>query len=155
MAENGLSSSWNYPGRPQRVSQIHCGLCHYGNSDIGLAAFQSSEQVDDLIYDGANIKFNFRAGFQMLLNALDPTFTLSSDFYYRSLLAKVFLNTYLKYLFIPIVSDLCEGEGNHSQVYQWWQSTVCQSCSWWLEYSSSWIYGVHSKYVQNIWKYLI
>ena len=34
--------------------------------------------MDDLIYDGANIKFNFRAGFQMLLNVLDPTFTLSS-----------------------------------------------------------------------------
>ena len=31
-----------------------------------------------------------RAGFQMLTSALDPSFTLSSDWYYRSLLAKVF-----------------------------------------------------------------
>ena len=30
-----------------------------------------------------------RAGFQMLTSVLDPTFTLSSDGYYRSLLAKV------------------------------------------------------------------
>ena len=30
------------------------------------------------------------AGFQMLCGALDPSFSLSSDFYYRSLLAKVY-----------------------------------------------------------------
>ena len=30
-----------------------------------------------------------RAGFQMLTSTLDPSFTLSSDWYYRGLLAKV------------------------------------------------------------------
>ena len=38
-----------------------------------------------------NMQCLHRAGFQMMMNALDPTFTLSSDFYYRSLLAKVFM----------------------------------------------------------------
>ena len=33
--------------------------------------------------------FIYRAGFQMLTSALDPSFTLSSDWYYRGLLAKV------------------------------------------------------------------
>ena len=33
--------------------------------------------------------FIYRAGFQMLTAALDPSFTLSSDWYYRGLLAKV------------------------------------------------------------------
>ena len=31
-------------------------------------------------------------GFQMLLTTLDPTYSVSSDFFYRSLLAKVALS---------------------------------------------------------------
>ena len=40
-----------------------------------------------------------RLGFQMLLTTLDPTFSVSSDFYYRGLLAKV-LHKYLSLIHI-------------------------------------------------------
>ena len=42
----------------------------------------------------------------MMMNALDPTFTLSSDFYYRSLLAKVFMIEDGSLYPIPILSDI-------------------------------------------------
>ena len=57
-----------------------------------------------------------RAGFQLLTNALDPTFSLSSDFYYRSLLAKVF-DWESNMLSFPLtIPDLREGEGDHQAV---------------------------------------
>ena len=42
----------------------------------------------------------------MMMHALDPTFTLSSDFYYRSLLAKVFMIEDGSLYCIPILSDI-------------------------------------------------
>ena len=42
----------------------------------------------------------------MMMNALDPTFILSSDFYYRSLLAKVFMIEKGSLYRIPILSDI-------------------------------------------------
>ena len=42
----------------------------------------------------------------MMMNALDPTFTLSSAFYYRSLLAKVFMIEDGSLYCIPILSDI-------------------------------------------------
>ena len=43
----------------------------------------------------------------MLTNALDPTFSLSSDFYYRSLLAKVF-DWESNMLSFPLLSQIYE-----------------------------------------------
>ena len=62
------------------------------------------------------MQYLHRAGFQMMMNALDPTFTLSSNFYYRSLLAKVFMIEDGSLYPIPILSDIREGEGHHSFV---------------------------------------
>lgn len=46
----------------------------------------------------------------MMLNALDPAFTLSSDFYYRSLLAKVFRIVIESFCCIPILRYMRRGE---------------------------------------------
>ena len=45
----------------------------------------------------------------MLISALDPTFTLHSDFYYRSLLAKVERMT-VSFFSVLILSDIRQGK---------------------------------------------
>ena len=55
----------------------------------------------------------------MLTSVLDPTFTLSSDGYYRSLLAKVSM-VEKSYPSLSLTStpflDICQGEGDHQAV---------------------------------------
>ena len=65
----------------------------------------------------------------MMMNALDPTFTLSSDFYYRSLLAKVFMIENGSLYPIPILCSFSTEMGSasvHVQTLSLCTDSQCQ-----------------------------
>ena len=99
----GLLSGFSCIGGSQGwsgVQKISNWLGHYGNSDPWPPAFLPGQQVcNSCPYVYWSLKHHIsRGGFQILTSVLDPTFTLSSDFYYRGLLAKVKKMSFLVFL---------------------------------------------------------
>ena len=80
----------------------------------------------------------------MLISALDPTFTLHSDFYYRSLLAKVERMT-VSFFSVLILSDIRQGKAEDHGLRRQGEAQVRLACTGWLEFALSWLHGCHNK----------